>query len=120
MSLEILYDTDVDALRLYTGEERTTSSSLVGLEEVILDLGDEDTRHVVGLEVLGASAYLPLGKRGYDPNSDTLTLGAVVGDPAGIMESGDLVTYWRETPDVDPGRRHDTASVEAPERHRTA
>ncbi len=102
MNLHMTYDQEVDALRLWNGEKRTTSTSIVGLEDVVLDLADEDSRHVVGLEILGADAYLPLGKRDYDPKNDTLTLGAVVGDPACISESGDIVTYWREAPDVDP------------------
>ncbi len=98
MSLRLLYDKDVDVLRVVTGEEGETSSSLVDLLEVVVDLADDEGRHVVGLEVLGASSYLPLGRRGYDAETDTLTLGATMSDPAHVTENGDLVTYWRELP----------------------
>ena len=101
MNLRILYDKNVDVLRLLTGEKGETSSSLVDLPEVVVDLAQEEGHHVVGLEVLGAAAYLPLGKRGYNPGEDTLTLGETAGDPTLVTENGDIVTYWRELPN-DP------------------
>ena len=33
--------------------------------------------------MISASAHLPLGKHGYDPNDHTLTLETVVSDPTG-------------------------------------
>ena len=98
MSLRLLYDKDVDVLRLFTGEEGVTSSSLIGLEEVVVDLADDEGNQVVGLEVMGASKYLPLGRRGYDADADTLTLGVTANDPAHMTKNGDIVTYWQETP----------------------
>ncbi len=103
MSLQLIYDEDVDVLRVFTGEDETTSSSLTGLEEVVVDL-DGAKNHVVGIMVMGASAYLPLGKRGYDPQTDTLTLGAVVSDPAKITHNSNIVTYWQ--PDRYEPDRH--------------
>ena len=102
MNLQSQYDEGVDALRLYTGEARATSASLVEVVDVVLDLAEDEGRHVVGIEVIGASTYLPLGKYGYDPECDTLTLGGVSSDPTCITVNGDIVTYWRETPDMDP------------------
>ena len=94
MRLQMIYDKDVDVLRLLTDEDEATSSSLLGLEEVVVDL-DADGSQVVGLMVMGASAYLPLGKRGYDPRTDTLTLGTVVDDPAKVTHNANIVTYWQ-------------------------
>ncbi len=102
MSLQLLYDKDVDVLRLFTGEDEETSSSLLDLLEVVVHLTDDESRHVVGLEVIGASSYLPLGRCGYDTKADTLTLGATVSDPANITENADIVTYWQESP-WEPG-----------------
>ena len=47
---------------------------------------------------MGAKAYLPLGKAGYDPENDTLTLGRTAGDAEVIAENGDIVTYWHHLP----------------------
>ena len=67
----------------------------MGREEVVIDLADDDGRHIVGLMVMGASSYLPLGKRGYDADADTLTLGVATADPANVTENDDVVTYWQ-------------------------
>ncbi len=42
----------------------------------------------------GASEYLPLGKRRYDEETDTLTLGEVTDTQAWVVENGDLVVHW--------------------------
>ena len=95
MNLQLIYDRNVDVLRLFTGEPESTSSSLVGREEVVIDLADDNSRHVVGLMLMGASSYLPLGERGYDADADTLTLGVATVDPSNITENDDIVTYWQ-------------------------
>ena len=97
MRLEKSYDPEVDVLSLRTGEAEATCSSLDDDPDVVLSLAHDETR-VVGLEVLGASAYLPLGKCGYDVESDTLTLGVALSDEAFTKENGDIVSYWREFP----------------------
>ena len=95
MTLRLIYDRDVDVLSLETGQKGATSSSVLGLEEVVVDLATEDGHDVTGLMIMGAQAYLPLGTRGYDAGSDTLTLGVAIGDPDLITENGDLVAYWQ-------------------------
>ena len=110
MDLQLLYDQEVDALRLLTGEKGATSASLLDLPEVVLDLATEEGHHVVGIEVLGASAYLPLGKHGYDAQTNTLTLGIAVCDPDRITENGDIVTYW-QTVEEEPGSFMDPIGV---------
>ncbi len=95
MRLDKSYDPEVDALSLRTGELEATSTSLDDDPDVVLSLAHDGSR-VVGVEVLGASAYLPLGKRCYDMEADTLTFGVTLSDAAFTKEDGDLVTYWRE------------------------
>ena len=73
----------------------STGPSLVDDVAVVVDLADEcDVCPITGLEVMGASAYLPLGKRGYDGNADTLTFGDTVDQPGRVVENGDLVVHW--------------------------
>ena len=95
MSLKVVYDQQADVLRLLTSEKGETGSSLFGQDDVVLDLAKEDGYDIVGIAILGASAYLPLGKQGYDTETDTLTLGCSVSDPAMTTENGDLAAYWQ-------------------------
>ena len=85
------YDEEVDVLRLLTGENRATSASLVDPPDVVVDLPTSDGHHVVGIMVMGVSAYLPLGKRWYDAGTDTLTLGTGVDAP---VASWKMATSW--------------------------
>ena len=91
------HDGDVDILRLKTTEwEHTvTCSHLEDDLDVLVCLGSDEGTHVVGLEVMAASFYLPLGKRGYDADADTLTLGDVPAAPAKTTENADIITYWQ-------------------------
>ena len=76
MSIDYVhYDSEVDALRIATNSGGATSSSLWYNSEIVVDLATEDGQDIVGLGVLCASVYLPLGKRGYDAESDTLLMG---------------------------------------------
>ena len=97
MTLKIVYDREVDILRLLT-EESEREVTCVHLEDdygVLVGLDSDEGTHVVGLEVMGASAYLPLGQQGYDASADTLTLGDVPNAPAKTTENADIITYWQ-------------------------
>ena len=48
-----------------------------------------DMRHIVSIEAWGASAWLPLGKRDYDPETDTLNIGVAGRDDVEVTENGD-------------------------------
>lgn len=93
MSMRLIYDKEVDVLRLLTGEDEATSSSLYDDIDIVVDL-DKNEERVLGLMIIGASTYLPLGKRGYDAETDTLTLGTVATEPALITRNADFITYW--------------------------
>ena len=95
--MRVRYDPEVDALRITTDTLGVVSASLWDPEyhSVVVDLATEDGYGIVGLEVLGASAFIPLGKLGYDAETDTLTMGNTTTDPELITENGDLIGYWR-------------------------
>ena len=44
---------------------------------------------------MGGSAYLPLGKKGYDAKTDTLMLGEKCANPDRITKNDDFVAYWQ-------------------------
>ena len=107
--MRVRYDPEVDALRITTDTPGVVSSPLLDPEydSVAVDLATEDGCEIVGLDVMWASTYLPLGKRGYDPVSDTLLIGRSTCDTELITENGDLIGYWhmdKHDPDgfIDP------------------
>ena len=96
--MRVSYDKESDIFYI-CGQER------IHVEEiengVVVDLVGDDPQfpcQLSGIEVMGASKILPLGKDGYDPESDTLTLGETASNPDRITENGDFVGYWGEDP----------------------
>ena len=76
MKLRASYDNEANSLLVRSYRRGVTSTTLEHDWDVILDLATASQHSkVVAVEVLGASAYLPLGSKGYDPESDTLVLG---------------------------------------------
>ena len=110
--MRVRYDPEVDALRITTDTPGVVSSSLWDPEydSVAVDLATEDGCEIVGLDVIWASTYLPLGKRGYDPGADTLLIGRSTCDPELITENGDMVGYWR-VDEYDPDGFRDPIGV---------
>jgi uncharacterized protein YuzE len=102
--MRVRYDQEVDALRITTGTPEAISESLWDTEhhDIVVDLAAEDSCDIVGLDVMWASAYLPLGKKGYDPESDTLLMGRATSEPDLITTNGDIVGYW-QVDDDNPG-----------------
>ncbi len=102
--MRVRYDQEVDALRITTGTPEAISESLWDTEhhDIVVDLAAEDSCNIVGLDVMWASAYLPLGKKGYDPVSDTLLMGRATSEPELITTNGDIVGYW-QMDDDNPG-----------------
>ena len=103
--MRVRYDREVDALRITTGTPEAISESLWDTEhhEIVVDLAAEDSCDIVGLDVMWASVYLPLGKRGYDPESDTLLMGRATSEPELITKNGDIFGYWQMDDDNPDG-----------------
>ena len=112
MDLKVLYDQEVNALNILTDEveKEDTCIPLRDEESVVLGVTYGDMRHVVSIEALGASAWLPLGKRDYDAETDTLTIGLSSGEEVMVTKNGDIVGYW--VPDeLDPSDFMDAIGV---------
>ena len=103
--MRVRYDQKVDALRITTDAPEAISESLWDAEyhDIVVDLAAEDSCDIVGLEVMWASAYLPLGKKGYDAESDTLLMGRATSEPALITKNGDIIGYWQMDDDSPEG-----------------
>ena len=94
MRLSGHYDSEFEMLAMWTGEKELTGAS--GLYGLVFFVGAEDTRAIVGFELLaGAKAYLEM-KEGYDADNDTLSIGEWAEDPAWRGVNGDLIASWRE------------------------
>ena len=87
------YDPEVDVLRLTNGEPVAVSEELID-HSVVVELGSEGGHDIIGLIIMGASAYFPFGNT-YDQQRDILTFGDPAGDAVTVKDSGEFVGYWQ-------------------------
>ena len=104
--MKVRYDHESDALSISMGKSSVISEALWDPEYqgIVVDFAKEGSYDFVGIEVLGLSGYLPLGKRGYDSESDTLLMGRTLApgvEPELIIENGDIAVYWQTVDDDD-------------------
>ena len=90
----VSYDKEANVLHVTTEAPKATAASLLDDPGIAVELVTWDGHEIVGLIVMGASAYIPLGL-GYDSDTDTLFMGMKTSDPAHITETGDFVGYWQ-------------------------
>ena len=95
--MRVSHDThpQVDLLYFSTGTPDVGGSDMLTAPGVVVFVGTEDGHDVVGIEIIGGSAYLPLGKKGYDAKTDTLMLGEKCAKPGLITKNDDFVAYWQ-------------------------
>ena len=99
--MRVSHDThpQVDLLYFSTGTPDVGGSDILTAPGVVVFVGTEDGHDVVGIEIIGGSAYLPLGlplgKRGYDAKTDTLMLGEKCEKSDLITKNDDFVAYWQ-------------------------
>ena len=103
------YDKEANVLRLTMDVQAVTAASLLDDPGIVIDLSASEGHDIIGLVIMGASAYLPLG-RGYNPSTDTLLLGTKTNDPGLITENGDFIGYW-QVYDDDPSEFMDPVGV---------
>lgn len=94
MNLKVHYDPDCDAIGANYSQPSGGTYELATVGMVMVDVPDEDSYEAIGLEVFAISSWLPLGKRGYCEETDTLTIGRGVETATVVAENGDLVAYW--------------------------
>ena len=78
--------------------------------DVILVFESEDTENIARVRLLHATDFLPLGAgRGYDADTDTLTLGDKPTADYRVVDNGDFVSYrqW-----FDDGSEWDVVAVD--------
>ena len=102
--MRVSFDKDADILYVTTGQREATAASLLREFGTTVILATEDGCDVIGFEVLGGSAYLPLGP-GYDADRDTLTIGETTCDPDVTTKNGDLIAYWEVDSDEPDGMK---------------
>ena len=92
--MRVNYDREANVLRMTNGAPVATAASLLDDPDVAVELATVDGHDIVGLIVIGASSYLPLGS-GYDAKTDTFLLGEKTDDPSLVTECGDFIGYWQ-------------------------
>ena len=88
--METTYDGKDDVLHISDGRPLVVGDELMRHPGTILHLTDDDGQDIAAITIIGASAFFSL-QQGYDPSSDTLTIGETVDDPALVSRSGDFV-----------------------------
>ena len=100
----VSYDQQANVLRVTTDTPAATAASLLDDPGVAVELATADGHDIVGLIVMGASAYIPFSKS-YNAETDTLLIGRKTGDPKLTTENGDIVGYWEVDEDDTDGFR---------------
>ena len=100
----VSYDQQVNVLRISTDTPAATAASLLDDPGIAVELATVDGHDIVGLIVIGASAYVPFGEA-YNAETDTLFIGGKTGDPKLTTENGDIVGYWKVDEDDPDGFR---------------
>ena len=104
------YYAEEDALILIETPGGRTGAALRDDWTVIVTLADHDSELITKLTVLHVTDFLPLeAERGYDADTDTLTLGDKPDADYRVVENGDFAGYWQE---CDGGRYWDIVAVD--------
>ena len=108
--MQVSYYAEDDTVILTATPGGRSGAALRDYFEVILTLADEGSEDITRLRVLHISDFLPLdAERGYDVDTDTLTLGDKSDANCRVVENGDFVGYWQE---CDGGRYWDVVAVD--------
>ena len=94
--MQTRYYAEDDALVISGTRSGRSGAALRDDFGVILDLADEGSEDVTRIDILNVSWFLPLSaERGYDADTDTLTLGDKPDADADyrVVDNGDFVSY---------------------------
>ena len=108
--MEANYYAEDDTLVLTANRRGRSGGALRDDFGVILTFVDEGSEDITRIRVLHVTDFLPLdAKRGYDADTDTLTLGDKSDADCRAVKNGDFVGYWQE---CDGGRYWDVVAVD--------
>jgi hypothetical protein len=107
--MRVNFDREANVLNITSGTPVATAASLLDDPGVAVELATAEGHDIVGLIVIGASAYLPLGL-GYDSKTDTLLLGKKTDDPDLVTVCGDFVGFW-QVDELEPDGFRDPIGV---------
>ena len=108
--MEANYYAEDDTLVLTANRRGRSGGALRDDFGVILTFVDEGSEDITRMRVLHITDFLPLdAERGYDADTDTLTLGDKSDADCRVVKSGDFVGYWQE---CDGGRYWDVVAVD--------
>ena len=94
--MQVNYYSEDDALIITATPGGRSGGTLREDFRVILTFEDEEVENVTRLRVLDATRFLPLDpERGYDADTDTLTLGDKPDADYRVVDNGDFVSYWQ-------------------------
>ena len=108
--MQTKYYTDDDAVVLTNRHKHGDGGTLRDDFGIILTYESEGSEEVTQIDILRASRLLPLGpERGYDAQTDTLTLGDKPTADYRVVDNGDFVSYrqW-----FDDGSERDVVAVD--------
>ena len=108
--MEANYYAENDTLVLTANRRGRSGGALRDDFGVILTFVDEGSEDITRMRVLHVTDFLPLDtRRGYDADTDTLTLGDKPDSDCRVVENGDFVGYWQE---CDDGKYWDVVAVD--------
>ena len=108
--MKVKYYAEDDALIIIANGRGRSGGTLRDDFRVILDFVDEGSEDITRMDILDIGRFLPLGaNRGYDANTDTLTLGDKPDADYRVVDNGDFVSYQQW---FDDGSEWDVVAVD--------
>ena len=108
--MEVKYYPEDDVLLIIKSRRGRSGGTLRDDFDIILTLEDVGNENITRVDIHHVSYYVPLdAERGYDADTDTLTLGDKPDADCRVVENGDFVGYWQE---CDGGRYWDIVAVD--------
>ena len=108
--MKVKYYAEDDALIIIANGRGRSGGTVRDDFRVILDFADEGSEDVTRIDILDVSRFLPLrAERGYDAETETLTLGDKPDADFRVVNNGDFVSYrqW-----FDDGSEWDVVAVD--------
>ena len=108
--MEVKYYLEEDVVLIIQSRGGRSGGTLRDDFWVIFTLEDEGSENITRVDIHDVSRFLPLdAERGYDADTDTLTLGDKPDADYRVVENGDFAGYWQE---CDGGRYWDVVAVD--------